>query len=118
MIKLIVAGGRDFNDYVLLKKTLDFYLQKVDDTNIEIISGKARGADSLGERYAEEHDIKVVGFPADWDSHGKSAGYIRNAQMRDYGTHLIAFWDGKSKGTKMMIELAKKANFRVVVVNY
>lgn len=118
MIKLIVAGGRDFKDYQLLKKTLDFYLQNTDNTNIELVSGKARGADSLGEQYAEENNIKVVEFPADWDGLGRSAGHIRNAQMRDYSTHLIAFWDGNSKGTAGMINIAKRANLKVVVIKY
>ncbi len=118
LIRLIVAGGREFNNYSLLKNKLDFYLQNTDNKDIEIVSGKARGADSLGERYAKENNIKIVEFPADWDSHGKSAGHIRNTQMREYSTHLVAFWDGKSKGTANMIQIAKKANLVVVVVRY
>ncbi len=115
-MKIIIAGSRDFNNYELLKEKIDFLTSKISE-NIEIVSGNARGADALGEKYAKEnnHDLKL--FPADW-SIGKSAGYIRNKQMADYADALIAFWDGESKGTKMMIELAKQMNLKVKVVKY
>ena len=78
----------------------------------------ASGADSLAIKYAEEKGYKVKEFPADWDWHGKSAGYIRNKQMAQYATHLIAFWDGYSKGTKHMIDLARKEGLKVRVIMY
>ena len=82
-LKVIVAGGRDFNDYELLKSKLDYILQnKLPD--VEIVSGAARGADSLGERYAKENNLGLHRKPADWDTYGKSAGYRRNAEMADY----------------------------------
>jgi hypothetical protein len=105
-MKVIIAGSRDFNDYNLLKNNCDVLLSLTKE-NIEIVSGGARGADSLGERYAQENNLELKIFPADW-SIGKGAGFIRNKQMADYSDALIAFWDGKSKGTKMMIDLAKK----------
>lgn len=118
VFKLVVAGGREFNDYPLLKERLDFFLMDVDIKDIEIVSGKARGADFLGERYAEENGILIKEFPADWDTHGKRAGYIRNSEMASYGTHCVVFWDGVSKGSKMMIELAKRKGLVVRVVKY
>jgi hypothetical protein len=114
-MRLIVAGGRNFNDYELLRSKLDFFLKQTNDT--EIVSGKAKGADSLGERYANEHSLPVKDFPANW-SLGKSAGYIRNEEMAKYATHCVCFWDGISKGTKHMIDLAKKYKLKLRVVRY
>ena len=120
MIKVIIAGTRDFNDYSFLKKNLDYFLQGINPNNeeIEIVSGNARGADKLGERYAKEHNLPVKLFPANWDKYGKRAGYLRNQEMANYSDVLIAFWDEKSKGTKHMIDIAKKQDLTVIVVGY
>ena len=114
-MKIIIAGSRNFNDYNLLKSSCDNLLTQF--TNIEIVSGTARGADKLGERYAREKGYSIKQFPANWNL-GKSAGYIRNAEMAQYADMLIAFWDGTSKGTKHMIDLANKRSLRVEIVNY
>lgn len=114
--KVIVAGGRDFKDYDLLRGKLDYYLQNLPD--IEIVSGGARGADSFGERYAEENAYPLKIFPADWDNLGKRAGFVRNSEMAEYADYLIAFWDGKSRGTKHMIDIAKRVGLKVKVVIY
>ena len=120
MIKVIIAGTRDFNDYAFLKKNLDYFLQGINPNNeeIEIVSGNARGADKLGERYAKEHNLPVKLFPANWDKYGKRACYLRNQEMANYADVLIAFWDEKSKGTKHMIDIAKKQDLTVIVVGY
>ena len=117
MIKVIVAGSRNFDNYDLLKENLLYYLQRYDLTTVEIVSGTARGADSLGERFAMEYGCKIKRFPADWNKYGKKAGYIRNRQMAEYADACVCFWDGKSKGTKWMIELAKQKglNLRIVL---
>ena len=115
-MKVIIAGGRDFNDFDLLDNACDKLLRGIN--SIEIVSGKAKGADSLGMRYANENYYKLSLFPADWDKYGKSAGYKRNLQMAEYADALIAFWDGKSRGTKMMIELAKSNGLKVSVIYY
>lgn len=107
-MKVIIAGSRTFTDYKALTEHCDHLLSNQYD--IEIVSGTAQGADKLGERYAKEKGYPVKKFPANWDELGKKAGYIRNEQMAKYADALIAFWDGKSKGTKHMIELAKKYN--------
>ena len=90
--------------------------QKVATHQIVIISGAARGADTLGERYAHERGYAVEKYPADWNCDGKAAGPIRNAQMAKVADALIAFWDGNSRGTQNMIDLArlKPLPFRVV----
>ena len=103
-MKTIIAGTRNFNDYQFLKEKID----NLDINITEIVSGTARGADILGERYAREHNIPVKRFPADWEKYGKGAGFIRNEQMGNYADYLIAFWDSKSRGTFHMIEYMKK----------
>lgn len=117
MFKVVVAGGRDFNDYELLKETLNYLLQKKL-PDVEIVSGAARGADSLGERYAQEYNLSIHRKPADWDRYGKSAGYRRNAEMAKYADAAVCFWDGKSRGTKHMIDLAEKEGLQVKVIKY
>lgn len=115
-MKVIIAGGRDFNDYDYLREKCDYYLQNMID--VEIVSGKAKGADSLGERYGTEKGFKIKEFPADWDKYGKSAGYRRNGDMADYADSLIAFWDGESKGTNHMINLARDKGLKVRICLY
>lgn len=117
MFRVIIAGGRLFDDYTYLKDSMDYLLQNVKD-EITVVCGKARGADTLGERYAEERGYAVHYFPADWDRYGKPAGHIRNEEMAKNADALVAFWDGKSRGTKDMIKLARQYGLRVRVKNY
>ena len=116
MIKVIIAGGRDFNDWDKLVEICDKAFK--DYQSIEIVSGNANGADKLGERYANERGHQIKLFPADWDKHGKSAGYRRNAEMANYAGALLAFWDGTSKGTAHMINLAKERGLKILIVPY
>lgn len=111
-----MAGSRGFNDYELLKHTLDTVLKNKE--GIEIVSGTARGADKLGERYAHEKGYPVKRFPANWDLHGRSAGPIRNREMAEYADALVAFYDGSSAGTKSMISLAEKNNLFIRIIHY
>lgn len=95
-IRIIIAGGRDFSNYSLLKQSVDTIVKNFHNENLTIISGTARGADTLGEQYAEEQHLSIRRFPADWDTYGKNAGPIRNAQMATYASEgakgiLIAF---------------------------
>ncbi|WPH64848.1 hypothetical protein [Vibrio phage vB_VpaP_SJSY21] len=116
MKKVIVAGGRDFSNYMLLCSKLDKYLGG--NSNVEIVCGLAKGADLLGKRYALSRKLSIAEFPANWERYGKSAGYIRNDKMAQHSDVLIAFWDGKSKGTKHMIDLAYKRNLEVHIIRY
>lgn len=117
--KVIIAGGRDFNDYDRLVKIMDNVLSNILLTyEVEIVCGMARGADLLGKRYAEERGFKVIECPADWDTFGKSAGYIRNREMADMADALVAFHDGVSKGTQHMINLAKERNLKILTKKY
>ncbi len=115
-MKIIIAGGRDFDDYDLLRESCDYLLKN--QTEVEIISGCANGADKLGEKYAEERGYKITKFPANWNKFGKSAGFKRNIEMSEYADALIAFWDSESKGTSHMINQARNKNLKVRIVNY
>lgn len=115
-MRVIIAGSRNFDDYQLLKDICDKKL--INQKEIEIVSGTANGADKLGEKYAEEKGYCIKKFPADWKTYGKRAGFIRNEEMAKYSEALIAFWDGESKGTKHMIELAKKYKLKIHIVNF
>ena len=117
-IKLCVAGGRDFDNYSVLKDVLDRYLKTRKGLEIIIVSGTANGADSLGERYAAENGLKAETYPADWDKYGKRAGMIRNAEMAKVSDVLISFWDGSSKGTKNMIEQMDRRGKQFFVFDY
>ncbi len=117
MFRVIIAGGRDFSDYNLLKETMDYLLSNIKE-DIVVVCGMANGADTLGERYAKERGYEVLYFPADWKKYGKAAGYIRNEEMARHADALVAFWDGKSRGTKSMIGLARKYKLRVRIKRY
>ena len=123
-IRIIVAGTRTFSDYELLRNRLDDFIsklkQKHPDKQVVIITGAAKGADQLGSFYARSHNIPLKEFPADWATYGKAAGPIRNQQMLDYALHeipeLIVFWDGESRGTKNMMNIAKRHNVQTEIV--
>lgn len=113
-MKLIIAGGRDFEDIRIAKNIIKKVLVRNDVT--ELVSGTARGADQMAYLFSDKHP--VTEFPPDWKNKGKSAGYFRNLEMANYSDILLAFWDGKSKGTKHMIDLAESNNLKVYVVDY
>jgi len=114
-MKIIIAGSRSFTNYSLLSTHLDHLFSRCV-KEIEIVSGTARGADQMGEHYARWHAIPVRRFRADWDTHGKSAGYRRNKEMAQFADALVAFWDGSSRGTSHMIDLAREHGLRVRIV--
>lgn len=117
--RVIIAGGREFQDYALVKQKCDYYLQnKLQTDTVVIVSGHATGADSLGERYASEKGLSVELHPADWQRHGRAAGPIRNEEMASVADALIAFWDGQSRGTKNMIDTANAKGLKVAIVRY
>lgn len=102
--RLLIAGTRTFEDYDMLEKEVDEFIKTLDKPIVEIVSGKAKGADTLGEVYAKKHNIPVVEFPAEWDKYGKKAGYLRNTEMGKYCDKGILFSNG-SKGTEMMAKI-------------
>jgi hypothetical protein len=112
-MRVLVCGGRDYNDYEKVRWALEPFLNPEVTT---IIHGGATGADSLAGRWAEENAIPVEIYFADWNKYGKRAGYIRNVQMLNEGKPdtVIAFPGGK--GTEMMINLARSAKVDVIEV--
>ena len=108
-MRTIIAGSRNFDDY-------DELLCAINTINWKptvVLSGAARGVDGLGERWASENNIPLEKYPAKWDLYGKSAGYRRNAEMAQKAEALLALWDHKSRGTKHMIDLARKADLYI-----
>lgn len=117
MFKVIIAGTRTFDDYEALKAYADYKLGQIKE-DIEIISGGATGADALGERYAKEKGYTIKRFPADWNRYGRKAGPLRNKQMADYADAVIIFWDGSSRGTKNMLEIAREQGLKIGIYKY
>ena len=110
-VKVIVAGSRSIADIKVVTQAIEESGFEVD----EVVSGTARGVDTIGEEWAKSKGIPVKKFPADWNGLGKRAGFVRNAEMADYADALVAVWDGKSRGTENMIEQAKKKGLKVYV---
>lgn len=114
-MKLIVAGSRSITDEKVLFRALDEY------PNLRqphtIVSGRARGADTLGEEWANCMGIHLKLFPADWNTHGRKAGPLRNIEMGNYADVLLALWDGESRGTQHMIAYMRSLNKPVYIYN-
>ena len=114
MKKVIVAGSRKFKDYEFLEEIMKARYEE----DIEIVSGGAKGADTMGEHYANDYSLPLKVFKANWAKYRGGAGFIRNEQMAEYADELVVFWDGKSKGTKHMMEVARKAGMTVGLFIY
>jgi len=116
-MKVLICGGRDFDDYDMMANLLSELRAK--HPQLEIVSGGARGADSLADYYAQTNGVKITVMKADWDTHGKGAGIIRNNQMLDLVPDLVlAFWDGRSRGTLHTIEEARRRGLETKVMSY
>lgn len=113
-MKVIIAGSRSITNYELLPQVMK-YANKEGLRANHVVSGGAKGVDQLGERLAKDWNWGLTIFPADWETHGKKAGIIRNIQMAEYADWLLAIWDGKSKGTKHMINYMKSIGKPVFV---
>ena len=118
---ILVAGSRTFDDYATMCRILDMLTPYYPECEIHIVSGGAKGADTLAEKYADEHGYEKNIFLADWYKNGKAAGYIRNAQMHEFIKNqpnriCVCFWDGSSHGTAHNFELCKKYNTKLIKV--
>lgn len=123
MVRIIICGSREFNDYAKLCRVMDdIGIHSIANNDyVEIISGHARGADMAGEKFATQYGYPLKVFPANWDAYGKSAGMIRNRQMADYAAQadeaiVVAFPIGASRGTRNMIDTSRKRGFEVYVI--
>ena len=115
--RVIIAGNREWGDFGLIERFCDKVLSRKIEAgeDITILSGHCRGVDLLGERYARARGFQVECYPADWEKYGRKAGVIRNEIMVQRADALIAIWDGQSRGTKNVIELAEKYGLLVRV---
>ena len=118
MVKLVIAGSRNFNDYVRFVNEVNSFIfdEKIDNAEITILSGGAKGADQMAEKYANASNYALQVFYPDWDSYGRAAGPIRNAEMAANATHAIIFWDGVSRGSLSMIKEAQKKNLHYRII--
>lgn len=117
-MKVIIAGSRDvteINDVIVAMNNMNDHIDISINDITEVVSGTARGVDRLGEQWARNMEIPVHRMPANWDLYGKSAGYRRNEEMAKYADVLVAIWDGQSRGTKHMINLAANYGLKVYV---
>jgi hypothetical protein len=113
-MKTIIAGSRTITDFQCLEdviSNLDFEISAV-------VSGTANGVDKLGERWAQENNIELLKYPANWDKYGQRAGYLRNVDMSNNADACIILWDGKSKGADHMYRIAKHKGLVTVLINY
>lgn len=116
-MNIAIVGSRSFNDYKYLTEVMDKVLAKYGRPE-QIISGGAKGADTLGEMYADEHNIETCILLPEWEKYGKQAGFLRNIGIIDGCDICIAFWDGASRGTKHDIELCKEKKKHLILANY
>lgn len=117
--KVVIFGGREFTNYDLFIESVVEILDglELSPEDVEIVEGGARGADRLAGTFCSNYGVHHKLFKAEWDKLGKGAGHIRNRKMAEYSDFGIGFWDGKSKGTKNMIETLKKLDKDTYIVN-
>jgi len=113
-MNIAIVGSRGFTSYAYLEKSLEIYFGFID----KIISGGATGADSLGARYAKEHDIPLQVFLPDWKTYGNSAGFLRNEKIVEAADVVVAYWDGESHGTRHSINLGRAMQKPVLIFLY
>lgn len=116
MFRVIVAGSRSFSDFQLAKAKLDFFLSRQE--GIVILSGGARGADQIGERYAALRGYPVERFPAEWARFGHAAGPIRNREMAGQADAAVVFWDGISPGSRHLISVCQSRGLPLRIVRF
>lgn len=114
-MNIAIIGSRNFTDYDILSTTVLNYLTQNETTATTIVSGGAKGADSLAEKFAIENELKITIFKPDWNRYGKGAGLRRNETIVSNADIIFAFWDGKSSGTKNSIDKGKEINKKVIV---
>jgi hypothetical protein len=110
-MRVIIAGSRSVTSYAVVEAAI----ARSGFTISEVVSGTARGVDRLGELWAARNGVPVKKFPADWDTYGKRAGYLRNKEMAEYAEALVAIHDGESRGTQHMIDTARETGLKVSV---
>jgi hypothetical protein len=116
-LKLAVVGSRSIQNFRFVGCILDGIVAAMGYSEVTLISGAAAGVDSLAAKWARKRGFEVIEFPADWEAHGRSAGFIRNRDIVESADGVVAIWDGISKGTANSISLAKKRENLIAVIN-
>ncbi len=120
-MNIAIIGGRDFTDYELVKETIKLFETEegilIKDFT-HIVSGGAKGADSLAKKFANEFGIPLIEHFPNWEKYKKAAGYIRNELIINDSDVVFAFWDGKSKGTKNSIDIARAKKKTLIITKY
>lgn len=117
-MKIAIVGGRDFNDYEFLKKELGKFIDENKIFLCSIVSGGAKGADTLAEKLAAEMGVEMIVFKPDFEKFGRGAALARNTQIVECADTVFAFWDGKSKGTHDSIRKTEKLGKKLLIINY
>lgn len=119
-MKIAIVGSRSFSDYSELENKVQKFLTEWDCelNSVEIVSGGALGADSLGELFAKNHQLEMISILPDWKKYGRGAGIVRNREIAETADAVIAFWDGISKGTKATIDFFRNQKKRIKIVRY
>jgi hypothetical protein len=116
MKNIAIVGSRSFTNYEVFKEKLNNL--PISFINCTVVSGGAKGADSLARKFAIENKLIMKEFLPNWNLHGREAGFIRNVDIIKNSDIVIAFWDGKSAGTKHSIELSKKFNKKLFIIYF
>jgi hypothetical protein len=106
MGNLLICGSRNFDNYEIVSETI----KNLDIGFDLIISGGAKGADTLAKKYCVDNNINIKEYLPEWDRYGRGAGIQRNKEMLKVSDFVLIFWDGKSKGTKFNVEYCQKNN--------
>jgi len=117
-MKIAIVGGRDFNDYELIKEKLIIFMDGNSTLINAFVSGGAKGADTLAEKFAAETGVEMIVYRPDFEKHGRGAALARNTQIVEHADVIFAFWDGKSRGTLDSITKAKQFNKKLFIINY
>ena len=117
-VKIAVVGSRGFEDYDFFRAKLEYLIKDLGE-EIDYVSGGCKsGADALIKKYCLENQYEIIEHLPNWELYGKRAGFIRNQLIIDDATHLIAFWDGKSRGTLSSIKMAEKKEIPIKIIKY
>jgi hypothetical protein len=117
LMQVLICGSRNWTNRARIQSVLVNLLIRTKEPHLTIITGGARGVDTIAHEEALRQGYLTKVFPAEWEKYGKSAGFKRNLQMLDQNPdRVIAFWDGKSKGTEHTITEANKRGIEVEII--
>lgn len=114
MYRILITGSRNWVDEHIMEAAIVEAIRGKDVKGVTLIHGNAKGADTMSGKIARFYDLNIEVYPADWETHGKAAGPIRNSQMVKLGADVcLAFPLGESRGTRHCMKIAEKAGIPV-----